>query len=76
MTRRLGSAVVLLALGTLSGCASWCNRNYPCAQPVAYAPPSGCCCPAPAAAVPAYSQPAAYAPTWQAPTGCTCPPSR
>ena len=47
--RRLGSALVLLALGSLTGCASWCARNYPCPAPAAYAPAAPCYC-APAAA--------------------------
>jgi hypothetical protein len=73
IARRLSSAVVLLALGSLSGCASWCARNYPCQAPAAYAPAAPCCCPAPAVAAPV-CQPAGYAPTWQQPTGapCTC----
>jgi hypothetical protein len=70
--RRLGTAVLLLALGNLTGCASWCARNYPCGTPAACAAPV-CCCPAPAAAAPV-CQPAGYAPTWQQPAAapCTC----
>jgi hypothetical protein len=73
--RWLGSTCVLLALTTLSGCASWCARNYPCPAPAAaYAPPA-CCCPAPAPAcqpVTGYASPTA----WQQPTAaapCRCP---
>jgi hypothetical protein len=73
MTRRwLGSTSVLLALTTLSGCASWCARNYPCQAAPACAP-AACCCPAPAAAAPC--QPvASYASpgVWQQPTANPC----
>ena len=70
--RRLGSAAVLLALGSLTGCASWCARNYPCPAPApaAYAP-APCYC-APPAAVPA-CQPVSYGPTWQQPAGACAP---
>jgi hypothetical protein len=67
--RRLGSAAVLLALGSLTGCASWCARNYPCqAAPAAYAPAPCYCAPAPAC------QPVSYSPTWQQPAGAACAP--
>ena len=69
--RRLGSAAVLLGLATLSGCASWCQRNYPCPAPGACAP-AACCCPAPVAPAPV-CQPAGYAaPTWQQPVANPC----
>jgi hypothetical protein len=74
--RRLVSAAVLVALGALPGCASWCARNYPCQQPVAYAP-AACCCPAPTAPVAPVCAPTSYAPTWSQPAGGTaCVPCR
>ncbi len=76
--RRLGSTALLLAIGLLPGCASWCARNYPCQAPAACAP--ACCCPAPVAAAPVCA-PTSYAapsPTWTQPASapCTCVPAR
>lgn len=72
--RRLASAAMLLGIATLSGCASWCARNYPCPAPAAYAPAPACCCPAPAAAP---CQPAAaYSATWAQPVAGPCTPCR
>jgi hypothetical protein len=63
----------LAALGSSTGCRTWCERNYPC--PPACTP---CCYPAPTAhappAIPAV--PAAPVANWGNPTGrplnCTC----
>jgi hypothetical protein len=71
--RRLVSAAVLLGLASLSGCASWCARNYPCQGPVAYAPAApACCCPAPVAAAPTCQPGTAYSQNWQTPVATPC----
>jgi hypothetical protein len=71
--RWLGITTVVLALTTLSGCASWCARNYPCQAPAAYAAPA-CCCPAPVAAAPVCQPVTGYASpsAWQQPTANPC----
>jgi hypothetical protein len=77
--KRFWSRAVLLTALTPLGCASYCDKHYPChgVQPVAYAPAPNCvpCAPAPAPAAccpPCCPQPCApvsYAPqgTWSAP---------
>jgi len=73
--RRLASALALLGVCMLSGCASWCARNYPCQAPAAYAP-AACCCPAPTAVAPACTPTTGYSPTWVQPTSAPCTPCR
>jgi hypothetical protein len=83
MTHRRLLIVALLMLAGVTGCQSWCERNYRSSPPVAaapavgYAPCQPCCCPPttgytpPVAAAPPPPPPPATQ-NWGAPR--TCPP--
>jgi hypothetical protein len=72
--KRLMTLIALAILATGTGCRSWCEHHYPCAQPVCAQPCAPCCPPGTAAgyaptgtATPVSNQ------TWGAPRGnCTC----